>query len=211
VQRPAQRGPTDGFEAIRQLAVVGRGGVGAGRPDDDLSGLPGGLQPHLTCGVGRRHGGDGRDRVRHAGQQVVGGLEPGQLLLEVGHDLLALRSPDLAHGLELVLGLVEEPFEGEAPATRVGLELRELLGGGRSLGRRPRRVLESACCVMHRRTWHPWALPTGHSAGEASDSAFGISERSRTRPVHRPCWREAEPVQVTAPGAAPGNPRRTSR
>ena len=61
---------------------------GPAGPHDHLVGRPRRLEPHLADGVGGDEHGVGG--VGRSGQPVVGGLEPFELGLEVGEDLVAL-------------------------------------------------------------------------------------------------------------------------
>ena len=73
------------------------------------------LQPHLAGRVGGRDG--GRRGPAACGQQVVGRLEPGQLLLEVGDHLVALGARAAGgprRGWSSVV--VEQPLEGARQA-----------------------------------------------------------------------------------------------
>ena len=145
MQAPAERRPADRFEAISQLVVARRDRARACRPHDHLAGGPRGLQPNLTNGV---RDGDCRGRMGGSGQEVVCGIEPAQLLLEVGDHLVAFRAVQLADCIQVVLGLLEQTFERQQPGARVGLEECQLVCCGGALGGRPGGGFESLC-VLH--------------------------------------------------------------
>ncbi len=218
VEAPARLGAADGLEAVGQLAVVRGRRVGTCGPHDDLARRPGGLEAHLTGRVGR---GDGGDRVLDLGEQVVGRLEAGQLLLEVGHHLVALGPVDLPDRVELLLHVVEEALQGAAPAGRIGFELGQLLGGGRALGGRPRGGLQSTCCVGHRgpAPLGPFAscrLPPGGiplalhrpGLGREAEHVKGTARLPREHlPAQVPLRSPGPPAARAAPARRPG-PRR---
>ena len=127
---PAERRAADGLEAVGQLVVVGGRRRRGRRPtprsepaahDAWSRTSPAGSAAAMRH-VGRRSAG--------AGEQVVGRLEAGQLGLEVGHHLGALGPLELADGVEVVLGVVDQPLEGATPPGPIGLQPGPLLVGG---------------------------------------------------------------------------------
>jgi hypothetical protein len=94
---------------------------------------------NLARRVGRR---DGRDRVVGLGEQVVGGLERGEVGFEVRDHLLSLGSLQLADRLEPILHIFQEVFDHVAPAPRIGFEQAELVGCCASVSRGPGRGFE---------------------------------------------------------------------
>ncbi len=154
------------------------------------------------------------------GQQVVGGLEGGELLLEVGDDLVPLGPVDLADVIELVLDVVEHALERAPPTLGIRLQLGQLVRCGRALGSRPCGVLERTCCVLHR---GPAPLGRGFPGRRGREGVLSAASRRALGrgPVHRLRRREPNKPQATpgrrrcgnvaqAPGATRGHGRARS-
>ena len=148
VDGPAEARAAERLEAVGEVGVRVGDHVGAAGPDDDRAVLPRRLQPDLAGGVrgGDEHLGPG---AGGADEQVVGGFEAVEVGLDVGHHLGALGTLDAADGLEVVLGLVHQPLEDQAPCDGIGFEHRPLLSGSDALSCCPRRGFESTCEFWH--------------------------------------------------------------
>ena len=162
VRAPAERRPADGLEPVGQLVAGLRRSAGPGRPHHDQALGPRRLQADLA---GRISGSDGGDGVVGLEEQVVRGIELGQLGLEVGDDLGPLGAGKVPRGVEAVLGVVEEVLEDVAPPVPVGLEQVELFWRGAAFGGRPCGRDERFGEVRHRLSGAPCACapPTGRS------------------------------------------------
>jgi hypothetical protein len=196
---PADGGAAHRFEPVGQL-VVGHGRhVGAGGPHHHLARRPAGLEPGLAHRVGGDEHGGGD--VVDAEQPVVGGLQPGQLGLDVDHDLVALGALDAPYRVEVVLGVVEQAFERAPPPGRVGLEQCELLVAGNAVDRRPRGGLQCSAGLVHTRSGAPRACSRRpRNGGNAVRS--GIDGTDTDLPVPPPHQgRDARCVKDT--GSAP--------
>ena len=97
-----------------------RGQAGTADPGDELAGRPRDLQAgHREQRAGGVRTGTRRRNPDEPGQRRG---QPVALLLEVGDDLVALGTGQVADAVEAVLGVVQQPFEGVAPAVLVRLE-----------------------------------------------------------------------------------------
>jgi hypothetical protein len=195
VDAPADRRAADRLEAVAQLVVGGGRGVRARRPHHDLPRRPRRLEAHLAGRVGRGDGGDGLLGVGHLGEEVVGRLQAGQLGLEVGHHLVALRGGEQAELFELVLGVVEQAFQGAPPPGGVGIEQLELLWRGDALCRRPGGVLEHPCAFLH---------PVSESAATDLAGRFVYGDRGDER------WSGPPTLTLERPRTGPAPPLATA-
>jgi hypothetical protein len=127
VRPPAAGRGVDSSQALAELLVGGGVGAGAGGPHDDVAVGPGRLEADLAgsvegAGVGELGPGPGQ-----AGE---GGREERPLPLEVGDDLVALRTGEGADLDQVGLGHAQQAGQPGAPLDGVGFQQGELGRGG---------------------------------------------------------------------------------
>ncbi len=142
VHGPPVGGGAGGLDAVGQLGVAGGGHPRTAGPQHQLARRPRRLEPHLAGGVGHQTGGG---RHLDPGHEVEGGLQQGQVGLEVGDHQRALVALQLAGGVEAVVGVVDEALDQPAVLARARPRARpaaaRLLALPRQPRRRPRRLL----------------------------------------------------------------------